>query len=293
MHPLLSQLRDDTVRDLAWLLTAPELLQKSYAQLPIRLTSRREAWLRQLDRQPQPLHEQIGKQKRLGQYYEALWCYFYQQDAQFDLVAHNLQVQVNGRTAGEFDFILYDHLQQRFIHQEVAIKFYLYYSPCGAAENAGSWLGPNSRDTLQKKCTHLLNKQSRLSLQPEAKAVLAEKGIDLITPCISLKGYLFNPAGSVPQGFNRENRINPWYFLHEAEAQLTAGNFIALHKPHWINAIHHSKSQHIINKQNVLDEMQTAGTPRLFARIKQQKDLLVETERFFIAPACWPAITAA
>ncbi|WP_409567265.1 DUF1853 family protein, partial [Pseudomonas sp.] len=89
MNPFLSladlpcQLRHDSVRDLAWTVLSPALMQQppgpqrhplvasDWADHPHRL----ELWLRRLDHAPQALDHWLAQRgsRRLGLYYERLW----------------------------------------------------------------------------------------------------------------------------------------------------------------------------------------------------------------------------
>lgn len=113
---------------------------------------------------PSPHHFVFGKKME--------WYFRHEisHSLRFGLLVENLQVQYKGITLGELDFILHDREMDFLIHVEMAFKFYLY-DPSLSPEIA-CWVGPNRRDTLEKKLHKLQNRQFPLMHQPETKKVL-------------------------------------------------------------------------------------------------------------------------
>ncbi|MDX1268070.1 MAG: DUF1853 family protein, partial [Oceanisphaera sp.] len=105
---LLTRLTDPVVRDLAWALASPNLLQSSpqapdndwYRQLLAEYQPR----LCELDAAPEVLHAHCRPYRRLGLYFEALWHFFLLDHSRFQLLAHNWQQVIDGTTVGAFDF---------------------------------------------------------------------------------------------------------------------------------------------------------------------------------------------
>lgn len=109
LDDLLSQLRQPTVRDLAWTLLSPGLLQPG--NLPLRhplaaseWTARPvllHAWLLQQERDSQALLAWLdkGRSRRLGHYYERLWQFALQHAPGVQLLAANLPIRQNGQTS--------------------------------------------------------------------------------------------------------------------------------------------------------------------------------------------------
>lgn len=165
--------RDQQVRDLAWCCLAPPLMESLpgtdatawRAPASPDLTD----WLDTLAADPEPLRRHLARVKstRLGVYFEALWVFFWQHHPAVELLAYNRQVNRDGQTRGAFDFLLLDRRDggRQYLHLEAAVKFY-------AGAHAGStrwrdWVGPDSRDTLERKLTHLCQHQLPLSQDPE------------------------------------------------------------------------------------------------------------------------------
>lgn len=219
--PLLLELRQPAVRDLAWTLLSPPLLDtldglrprhplaaSAWASQPARL----EHWLRRLDRQPQALLEQIpaAHGNRLGRYYEQLWQFALGQAPDIRLLAANLVIREHGRTLGELDLLLEDDTGLQ--HIELAVKFYLGPAQADAADTA-HWLGPGRLDRLDLKLAHLREHQLRLSDLPAAQAQLQRLSARTVQASPWLGGYLFYPwrsPCSPPRGAGTSHLRGLW-----------------------------------------------------------------------------------
>lgn len=125
--------------------------------------------------------------------------------SRYELLVENLQIQKQGTTLGELDFILHDHSQQRLVHVEMAFKFYLY-DPSLPAE-ISRWVGPNRRDTLDLKLKKLRNRQFPLLFSPETESAL--ENYDLPDLPVHQKLY-FKAQLFIPLNFNHSlPLVNP------------------------------------------------------------------------------------
>lgn len=95
---------------------------------------------------------------RLGFLYQHLCEVLFELNCNTNVAATELQLNDNGKTVGELDFIIDDNVAGELQHWEVAIKFYLLYK--------GKWYGPNARDRLDKKLRHMLQKQLQHTRNP-------------------------------------------------------------------------------------------------------------------------------
>jgi hypothetical protein len=293
------------VRDLAWACFSPPLLlsqslQDGIGNARFPLTTQRRAWLERLDRDPRPLQEHLSqlRSQRLGLYFESLWQFFLSSDPEVKLIAHNLPVYGDDRTLGEFDCIYYCRRRHRPIHLELAVKFYLgapHIDPSEETSDWRNWLGPNTRDRLDLKLSRLLEHQIRLSELPEAKAQLQRLGIDQPIREIEVKGYLFQPSGTVyppPMAFNPEQKINTWLSIARLSSTLEKASnpgFMVLPRSHWLSPAKADGLQAAWKADRLVDELSAhfrdTERPLLVAGLDAQGN---ENERFFVTGAHWP-----
>lgn len=257
---LFNELIDPAVRDLAWLIGAPSLIEWARAWLSSAWGERRPPErriaelnelrelselsdlsaftplshspaaqhsdahllgvierLRELNRDPAPLLSSLERQRaqhtrvRLGVYVEHLMHFWLTEIIGCDPLLREIQLyepQERGvRTLGALDVVgalpsasTLDSQNRddrpRWVHLEIASKFYLEHETL----TSDSWLtqarGPNERDSLYKKLDRLRSHQLPLSDHPIARERLLELGIDQIDlRRIWMKGRLFRWAG--------------------------------------------------------------------------------------------------
>lgn len=292
------------VRDLAWACFSPTLLHTAqlHTGLPVsdlepELNTARQAWLEGLERNSAKLTDALAQSppRRLGLYFERLWQFFLREDAQTQLVAHNLPVHDGGRTLGEFDCIYFCARRGCYVHLELAAKFYL-----GVQTAAGTrWYGPNQRDRLDLKLAHLLERQIRLGEQPAAVAQLRQLGVNQVEREIVLRGCLFQPWPTpldLPAGYNHDCATGQWLTLGSLPEYCAATSTDALFPVphmHWLSPIDAGPDEIL-----TLTDLQRALTRR-FAQ--GSRPMLVatldtggaQTGRFFITPDDWPQDIAA
>lgn len=199
------RLRHPAVRDLAWTLLSPPLLERVDGERPrhpLRASAwaaspeRLERWLHDLDRQPQALLDQLpaAHGNRLGRYYEQLWQFALDAAPDIRLLAANLAIREHGHTLGELDLLVED--DEGLQHIELAVKFYLGPSRIDGRQ-AAHWLGPGRLDRLDLKLERLLQHQLRLTHLPAAREPLQRLSPRSAIASLWLGGYLFYPW---PQG---------------------------------------------------------------------------------------------
>ncbi len=214
LRSLLARLSDPVVRDLAWALASPNLLQVSQ-QAPDndwyrQLLDEYQPRLFELDAAPELLHAHCRTYRRLGLYFEALWHFFLLDHHRFQLLAYNWQQVVDGTTLGAFDFIVWDRASQRIEHWELAVKFYLISDP-GAPYGHGC--GINPRDKLRHKVEHMLHHQLRLSQHPTIRERLGQLKIMPQKTRMILKGRLYYPSGC-QQFLSEQGERGYWGLAH-------------------------------------------------------------------------------
>lgn len=293
------------VRDLAWACFGPPLLQmetvapgSGVTSARLALTAARALWLQQLDRQPEPLHAWLAARPatRLGLYFEHLWHFFLDQDSETELLAHNLPLRSDGKTVGEFDCLYYCHARARPVHLELAVKFYLGYRRTTARADqstAETWLGPNTVDRLDLKLERLLQHQSRLSMDPAGRTLLANRGVEQPLREIALHGSLFQPVRdslSPPAGYNPALPLLHWHALRAWRALApAAGRFAILPRMRWLSPLRDGTATlapEVLARQ-MEHHFARGGRPQLVARVNDQG---CETQRFFLTSDNWPGI---
>lgn len=291
---LIHTLNHDSTRHLAWAIFAPEMIQQpSITALMPELTLQRIHWLKMLDNKPAILESELYLGHSLGRYYESLWHFFFQHDSQYEILAQNLAIRNAATTIGEFDFIIRDRHTDCFIHHEIAVKYYLFYPPNNnsLASDKNNWLGPDSRDTLHKKWTHITQQQIHLSDHVYAKDLLSQLGITQLNKTISLKGCLFSPSGinDTPTGYNKQNTLYHWYNIDDFLSLNNKNNILAfIPKKSWLTCLHSHNSIEITNHKIMTDKVRKTNMPLMAAYIRNDKTGLSEEQRFFIVPDRWP-----
>lgn len=288
-----SELTTPAVRHLAWICQAPQLLQSPLTFepgrfLPDDVTEEIKAWDHNPQTAPPLLRE--PPQKRLGFYFERLYRVLLEDLLGWEVLLQNQQIQSNGRTIGELDFVVHNRNEDRIEHHEIAIKYYL-----GVPEHSGRtlWYGPNARDRLDLKADRMLRLQSQRTTLPEARALLADMGIkEPVMPRIFMPGYLFYPTGtqvSAPQSVPANHLRGQWCYLSQVESSDLPG-WVLLNKPHWIGPWRQYESPAPDAVNAALATIERAEIPLLFAKLKQDSvtGLWQETNRLFVVPDSWP-----
>jgi len=250
-----ARLRHPVVRDLAWLLQAPDLLdtpcpgRPRLDELALDDPERRKGWLRDLEQRPEALEQAVAHRLsgRLGLYHEALWHFLIAHAPGTRLLATNLAIRdARGVTLGELDLLYRRRGDAAVVHLELAIKYYLgLEAGPGDSTAPARWIGPGCADSLAIKSRRALTHQLTMSRRPEAQGMLAAYGPAPMEPRLALLGILFRPAapqdGSplpLPRGTTADALIGEWLPLSawarytDTLAAPVRGAF--LDKPHWL-----------------------------------------------------------
>ena len=196
----LMEFTQQSVRDLAWAISSPPLMSQMSSQCIWpqgawyqQLYSESLPWIKRLDNDSSELEELIAEQKdrRLGKYFETLWYFWLCKQSRYDIVENNVQINIDGETLGELDFVLFDNKEKKTLHWELAVKFYL---GVGDTREMYNWYGPNRRDRLDKKVEHLLSRQSVISQDARVVQWLAAQGIKIDRCAVIMKGRLYFPC---------------------------------------------------------------------------------------------------
>ncbi|MEE2788129.1 MAG: DUF1853 family protein [Myxococcota bacterium] len=296
-HDWLKQFQDPSVRDLAWTIGAPPsiiLANDSRWISPIQYghwLHQCGAWLDGLDQNPDALHEVLKQpgQSRLGLYYERLIGFWLEYGSPYRLVAKNYQIQHDGRTVGEFDFLVEG--EHGLEHWEVAIKYYLGVDESPRWEN---WLGPNQRDRLSKKLNHMMGHQATVSQTEAGQAALQALGCEA-SPTVKLwfKGHFFAAPTTHPsQPEGSTAKVGPaWLDADAAQAYVrareTSRHWIVRHKPDWLNPVVQVDDT-ALTGGTLLDLLSQLERPMMLSEChRSHHGLALEHTRLCIVPNGW------
>lgn len=281
------------VRALAWLLDAPDLLDRNDPYWEGRIATLGPVspavadWLAMLERDPYALHASLGDKvyTRLGLYAEKLMAFYYR--SQGLLVAHGLQVRAaRNDTVGEFDFLL-EAGEGGVEHIEFATKFYLLEGE--AASRFDTFVGPNLADSLGAKMRKIFERQLALGGHPAAQAVLPRP----VTSARALvKGWLFYPpeAQAEVAGITAAHCSGSWCAA-SALADQGDAQFVVLPRLQWL-APYRGQDEvfTVAGLQTLLTtQFEAVANPVLVAAVKETEGGWVETSRTFVVPEDWQA----
>jgi hypothetical protein len=305
VHRLVDRYGDVTVRDLAWLLFAPDLLRASHAGAPLAkpfdTPAERDAtlaWLDALDRDPRPLHARSRNPKltRLGFYAESLLEFFLTHGPAARLVAANVPLRKHRLTIGECDFLLQTAAGAR-LHWELAVKFYLHIGD-GSRDTArlSDYVGPNLQDRFDLKHARLITHQLALSSREE----FASLGFGSAwTAQLYIKGRLFYHGASVlPAPELGDDHLRGWWLSVSewSEARSTRLDdehaWVVQPRLAWLASRRLAAADAgslLADAAAIHERLQNAASPTMVASYARDADGgLRERSRGFIVPDDWP-----
>jgi len=307
---MLPQYKNKVVQDLSWCISSPGLLTQSLAKLKPSIVSdswcldqhqQLHDWLSELDQNPQPPITWLTRKKPypLGVYFELLIEFWLRHATNIRWIDSRIQIYRGQQTLGELDF-LFEQADQ-LTHWEVAVKFYLQYL---TDQGEVRWYGPNAKDRLDLKVSHLLNHQLTISRTPEA-CPLFKQYPTLPLDKILLKGYLFysNDQAISPTAIDpsakliSEHHLKGWW-TYENQRTLPANHmeclWLRLTKPDWLSQVSQmTEPENIMDLdqlQHYLDQHFSASKQAvLIAQVQQcpQRGWL-ELSRGFVVAKIWP-----
>ncbi|MFZ6734669.1 DUF1853 family protein [Undibacterium sp. Ji42W] len=304
-HRQWQHLHNPHVRALAWMLTAPGLLEGRDARWHGALTTAiytdtqaLPQWLAELDRNPDPLLDLLQRHpsRRLGLYAERLYELYLHVHGL--LLAHGLQVHDKGAgTIGEFDFLL--QTDNGLQHLELATKFYLYYPGVATAPDLYDYLGPNLADSLGAKLHKIIDQQLQLSSHPLAQQVLPKP---VQSAQALVLGWLFYRDEAIVETFMplhahmaglAENHCRGAIWTQSEVQTLNFEHALLLDRLDWLAPAQVKKGM-AQDKETILMNMRTsfatANTPLMLALMQEDHDglnVMQEYCRGMVVPDDW------
>ncbi len=297
------------LRDLAWLLYAPDLITlPGYAGRPDKQTlglaepGAQAVWL---GHHAAFLRERpwYGRRRaRMGHYHEKLWHYLLDHAPGTRLLARNVRIYQRRNTLGELDMLYRTRRDPAPVHLEVAIKFYLGLPDGpGAATSQSRWIGPGGIDSLARKSAHMARHQLAFSANATARETLRHwlaprdsgEALPPLSPQFAMPGVLFYPwhtALPAPVGSTSGHHRGLWCHARDWPALQAergkAAQAAWLPKPCWLAPPSLADFTRLEHAANI-------ALARL-AEYPAPQQLMVYTpetrrcQRIFIVPDDWP-----
>jgi hypothetical protein len=229
--------------------------------------------------------------RRVGLYFESLLDTWLARILKLVMDARHLQVFDSGRTIGEIDFSVRDHqgIRWRF---ESTIKFYLHH-PITKLIHGSSFIGPDPRDSFERKYRHLMARQLPLPVPESAPA-------DHALP-IS-RGILFYHINDLHNP-GRPNKANPKHlrglWLKASEwaclkgKSLRVDRVVHLPKPFWMSGLFNPglTSQELTlpdAEKFITSHFEESTAPLMMSLRQSLNEIQGEKWRCIIVPDTWP-----
>ena len=225
------------MRDLAWVANSPSLLAVSGEMTStgthdeLFSVASNQPSLNQSEIDIDHLQDFITKKPHsiVGRYFESLVYYWIKYIRGLKVLVCNEQIKRAGRTIGEIDLVFRNE-QGRLVHWETAVKFFLHFPQPHSFPS--DYIGPNSRDNLDRKINHLFGHQLKQGLDGPINVDFHEA---FVRGCI-----FYHPINPFPD--RTHNRLHPAHlrgrWIHSSEVdelpQPGNWNYRLMRKPHWL-----------------------------------------------------------
>ncbi|MFC7358418.1 DUF1853 family protein [Jejudonia soesokkakensis] len=218
----------------------------------------------------------------LGKQAEGLFEMAIHASESFEIKAANLQVQGISETIGELDYILKHKATNRFIHVELACKFYLFDKNI-EGETTAKWVGPNRKDTLADKLHKLRKKQFPLLQTSETKEILRELELTAseVQQQVCIKAQLFIPKhiskNDLPANYHN-CIVGQWIRYPDFLSEDTKATYYIPSKREWLLPVEEITEWHsFVNTTSpVLELLNKKRSPLVY------KKTGTSIERFFV-----------
>lgn len=280
------RMTSQAARDLIWTINSPSLIQSPRESYELELPACHAA-----DFDADMLQTRLNAvpSQRVGRYFEHLVHFYLEAIRGFEIVERGLQIQEEGRTVGEIDFLFRD-ARGSVVHCEAAVKFYLYVPD---PTDGGSHLpGPNATDNFERKMRRLFEHQLPLS-EGRFPEVTRRKAF--------VKGYIFyhplhRPPTSLPDQLSPNHLKGSW--IRESELDLLDDSsipsmFRLVRKPHWLSLeIAIATDDTLLTSEAVKESLRchfaARRTPQLVSVLTRREKFWHESNRVFVVSNQWP-----
>jgi len=227
--------------------------------------------------------------RRVGLYFESLLDLWLTHGLKLDVEARHCQIFDGKRTVGEIDFCLQDRNGHRW-HLESTIKFYLHH-PSTASTHGSSFIGPDPRDSFERKHQHLMQRQLKLSipeLSPVDHALPISRGM--------LFYHLEEPNHTDrPKGAHPEHLRGIWLRASEWRkvSPLKIDQIVNLPKPYWLSGlINPGITSEAMTWQeagiHIQSHFQKSKSPLMLSLRSGENGPALETQRCIVIHDTWP-----
>ena len=219
----------------------------------------------------------IPKNLRLGHRVEHVFAQLINHSDQYDLIAHNLQIQKEKITLGELDFILRDRSTHKLLHVELSYKFYILDPSLETPIQRA--MGPNRKDQFFAKMNKTKEKQLPIIYSKEGRQALAPYNIEAedLSQQVCFLGQLFLPFKGTDLSFApfpKNCIVGFWIGFKEFSIlNSESTNFYMPKKAEWLHEPHedvvwctHDKISNLI-----LEQHQEKRAPLIWLRLKKNQ----------------------
>ena len=294
-------LNNQAHRDLSFLIASPSLLGNTEIVPAI---SSQEWWdwflmsmdaIKEDDKTPEKLNEFVHTQRqyKLGLYAEDLFIYFLKHFSEYEVLVHDMQVFIEKRSIGAFDFILRAK-DGTIEHWEMAIKYFVQHT---ASSDWNHFIGPGGKDSLYRKMNKMLGRQILLGDHPAAKQGLLQKGIPYPQKKrIVSVGKLFEQLDTPfvhPHDGDPNQPTGCWTFLSRFLLYLPhvpQTKWAYRKHPYWIAPLLRSNDDELMNAHQLEDFLHNQEKHVMLSELRKTEKGWEEYQRWFVMPNNWKKV---
>lgn len=187
-----------------------------------------------------------AKQLRLGKYCEELLAFYFNIHPEFKILEKNWQINREGITYGEVDFIL--QTNSKVFGLETSFKCYGQFD-----EGLLGWEGPKRKDSFIKKLDKVQSHQIPVFKSEE---VLEKYG--KFPAYFFVKGHLFGSPRYAKDSNFKEIEFQTINWSKTAQLNLKNRNILLFPKSAWISEIYFSNKHFEVSKQELANRLNEA-----------------------------------